>query len=64
MKCPKCGEKMMAWEYGYPSQEQYDGISEYKCNCGCRIGRWSGLELKENEIERRYGGQPVKIVQL
>lgn len=39
-------------EYGYPSKEQYDGISEYRClNCGYRQGRWSGQKLKDGYIE-------------
>lgn len=56
---------MMMIEYynvGLPKGVGYDGISEYNCQeCGLRIGRWSGLELKDNEMERRFGGKPVKF---
>ena len=63
-KCPKCKSKnITAIEYGYPSPERYDGISEYNCqDCGYRQGRWSELELKEGYIESKFNerGQ-VKI---
>lgn len=61
-KCPKCqGENIIMMEYGWPSKEMYDGISEYDCqDCGYRQGRWSGKELKKGYIEKRYGGKPVK----
>ncbi len=37
------------------TKEDYDGISEIKCDdCGVRIGRWSGKELKDGEIEKRF----------
>lgn len=40
-------------EYDIMSPEHYDGISEIQCNnCGIRIGRWSGNELKNGELER------------
>lgn len=64
MKCAKCGAKVVMVEYFYSSPEHYDGISEYQCSkqCGWRIGRWSGIELKENEIEGRYGkNSPILI---
>lgn len=51
-------------EYGWPCppEASYDGISEYRCqDCGYRVGRWSGKELKEGELERRYGGEPVRF---
>jgi len=56
-KCRNCGSKnIIMIEYGYPSPEQYDGISEYMCkDCGARFGRWTGKELKEGEIEPRFG---------
>lgn len=56
-KCLKCGStNIMGVEYGYPSKEAYDGISEWQClDCKVRIGRWSGKELKDNEEEKRYG---------
>ncbi len=65
-KCKKCGSKnILMVEYygvGFPSEVNYDGISEIRCEgCKARFGRWSGLELKDNEMERRYGGEPVKV---
>lgn len=56
-KCTKCGSKdIIAIEYGYSEPEHYDGISEYRClDCFYREGRWTKTELKENEIESRYG---------
>jgi hypothetical protein len=55
--CPTCGENnWMGVEYGYPSPEEYDGVSEWEClEFGTRIGRWTGKVLKEGEIEKRYG---------
>ena len=45
-----------------PSEVIYDGISEIQCqDCGTRSGRWSLRELKDGELERRYGGKPVKL---
>ena len=36
--------------------EDYDGVSEWCCDtCGKRYGRWTGKELKDGELERRYG---------
>jgi len=57
-KCKKCGsENIVMVEYDYNSPERYDGISEIDCkDCGARFGRWSGKELKEGEIEKRWGG--------
>jgi len=62
-KCKKCGSKnIIGVEYFdieeklIPFKDQYDGISEYRCqDCGFRIGRWSGRELKGDDYERRYG---------
>ena len=65
MKCKKCGQDMLMVEYynvGLPEGVGYDGVSEYSCqDCKLRIGRWSGLDLKDNEMERRFGGEPVKV---
>lgn len=62
-QCKKCGsENIVMVEYSWDSLEHYDGISEIRCNnCGARTGRWSGKILKDNEMERRYGGEPVRI---
>lgn len=58
-KCKKCGStNIVGVEYAYPCPERFDGVSEWKClDCGFRIGRWSGKELKDGEIEKRYGGE-------
>lgn len=55
--CKKCESKNIVMvEYTPDSPEYYDGISEIVCSdCGIRIGRWSGKELREGEIEKRYG---------
>lgn len=40
------------------TDQDYDGVSEIKCQlCGRRWGRWSGKVLKENELEKRFGGE-------
>lgn len=54
--CP-CGGEYIGVEYrGTP--EDYDGISEWRCEqCGKRVGRWTGKELKEDELEPRFGIQ-------
>ena len=56
--CKKCGrENILMVEYEPGSPEFYDGISEIQCrDCGARFGRWSGKELAEGEIEKRWGG--------
>ena len=65
-KCKACGSKnTLMIEYfnvGAPDEATYDGISEIRCNdCNARYGRWSLKKLDDNELERRYGGTPVKI---
>lgn len=59
-QCPKCGGKIIGIEYRL-TPEDYDGISEWRCDCGYRVGRWSGLELQEGFIEKRWGGEPVDV---
>lgn len=59
-RCPKCDadwekEPPTGCEYAYGSPERYDGVSEWWCKCGARIGRWTGKVLDEGEIEPRYG---------
>lgn len=56
-QCKKCGSKNIGLiEYIHEDPDHYDGISEIKClDCGVRIGRWSGRELKEGESEPRFG---------
>jgi len=51
-KCEKCqSTNMIGIEYDYLSPEHYDGISEWRCqDCGYRINRFTGQELKEGEI--------------
>jgi len=55
-KCKKCESKnIILVEYPWDSPDHYDGVSEIKCNdCGARFGRWSGKELSEGEIEKRF----------
>ncbi len=55
--CKKCGSKNIVMvEYEPGSPEHYDGVSEIQCqDCGVRFGRWSGKELAEGEIEKRWG---------
>ena len=57
MQCPLCsGEDITLVEYGYPSPNAYDGISEVRCNdCNKRFGKWSGKELTGDEEETRFG---------
>ncbi|OGY91508.1 MAG: hypothetical protein A3H70_05260 [Candidatus Komeilibacteria bacterium RIFCSPLOWO2_02_FULL_48_11] len=56
-KCKKCGsENIIMVEYSHDSPEYYDGVSEIQCkDCGARFGRWSERELKEGEVEKRFG---------
>lgn len=56
-KCPKCSNPYTYLvEYGYPSVEQYDGVSEFVCTpCNIRVGRWSKKILEEGEVEPRLG---------
>ena len=59
MACPKCGShNVIGLEYSYDMKEHYDGISEWTCgDCKYREGRWTGKELKDNEVEKRFGGK-------
>lgn len=50
--------ELIGIEYAYPSPERYDGISEYDCpTCKKRWGRWTLKELKDGEIEKRFGDE-------
>jgi len=50
-----CGKPMIGIEYRY-TEHDYDGISEKRCSvCGKRFGRWTGKELKGDELEPVYG---------
>ena len=62
--CLKCNStNTVAVQYGrvqgdFPGAHpcHYDGVSEYSCkDCGYRIGRWSGKELRNEEHEPPYG---------
>jgi ribosomal protein L40E len=55
--CRKCGSKNIVMaEYAPGHPERYDGVSEIACmDCKARFGRWSGKELAEGEIEKRFG---------
>lgn len=49
-KCPRCKGEVWMVQYDYDNPQHYDGISEFACKdekCGWRVGRWSGIELKE-----------------
>ncbi len=56
-KCKKCGShNIIMVECAPGSPEHYDGVSEIDCkDCGVRIGRWTGDELKDGELEPRNG---------
>lgn len=63
-RCPQHGDTLHGLQYCLTPQD-YDGISEWFCpqdGCRYRIGRWSGAVLQTGEIERRYGGAPVRWV--
>jgi transposase-like protein len=53
-KCEKCqSTNIIGIEYDYLSPYHYDGISEWRCeDCGYRINRFTGQELKEGEIAK------------
>jgi len=60
--CPKCNsENIVGVEYFEPTgdkipfEHQYDGISEYRCECGYREGRWSKRPLEGDDYERKWG---------
>lgn len=42
-----------------PRWAWFDGVSEYRCDCGARYGRWTNRRLAEEEYEPRYGGGRV-----
>ncbi len=54
--CQSCKSKNLVHvEYWGTHPKAYDGISEVECkDCGYRIGRWCGQELKKGESENRY----------
>lgn len=54
-KCQSCGSTNIAlFKYDARNPEHYDGWSEIYClDCGKRFGRWSGKELKEDELEKK-----------
>lgn len=55
--CAACGSRdVMGVQYDHNEPECYDGISEWRCKCGARTGRWSNKILKPGEVEKRYGG--------
>lgn len=50
-----CDGALAGVEYS-GTAEDWDGVSEWRCPaCGRRYGRWSGRELRDGEIEPRYG---------
>lgn len=47
---------MIGIEYAYGSEYRYDGVSEWYCDkCKYREGRWTGKELKGDDLEPPYG---------
>jgi hypothetical protein len=55
---------IMGVEYGYPSAERYDGISEYRClGCNTRWGRWTGEIIPDGFCESRFGKRGVVKVE-
>ena len=55
-KCPKCKNKNIVGVEYCLTAEDYDGVSEWRCECGYRQGRWSGKPLKDGELEKRPKG--------
>ncbi len=55
--CAACGntQDLMGVEYDYTSPHRYDGVSEWRCQCGARTGRWSGKVLEDGVAEPRWG---------
>jgi DNA-directed RNA polymerase subunit RPC12/RpoP len=56
-QCKKCGSKnIIMVEYDGMHPDHFDGVSEIDCSdCGVRIGRWTGNELKDGETEPKNG---------
>ena len=59
IECPACDNadrtQIIAVEYPYGHPYRYDGISEYRCPCGCRWGRWTERILEDGEWEKPFG---------
>ena len=58
MECPRCGKELWGVEYALGHPEHWDGVSEWACQdkeCGYRVGRFTGKELKAGEWEPRNG---------
>lgn len=54
-----CGHKAKYAVQYRGTDQDYDGVSEWVCKqCDKRFGRWTGRELKEGELEQRYGITP------
>jgi len=53
-KCEKCqSTNIVGIEYSYLDPHHYDGVSEWLCrDCGYRINRFTGQELKEGEVAK------------
>jgi hypothetical protein len=51
-----CRRYMIGVQYVWNHPEHYDGVSEWRCDvCGTRFGRWTRRELKDGEVEKKYG---------
>lgn len=57
--CAACGstEDLLLVQYVWDHPDHYDGVSEIRCPCGARTGRWSGRVLEDGASEPRYGGK-------
>lgn len=54
-KCDCSREELIGRVY-MGTSEDYDGVSEWYCmKCKKRFGRWTGNELKDGELEPRFG---------
>lgn len=55
--CAACGgtSDLMGCEYDYSHPDHYDGVSEWRCPCGTRTGRWTGRVLEGSDTEKVFG---------
>lgn len=55
--CGSCGntKDLMGCQYDYGHPNHYDGVSELRCPCGARTGRWTGEVFSKGESERPFG---------
>ena len=58
MNCPVCkvewdATNVMGLQYPLDHPHHYDGVSEWHCECGARINRWTGEPLVLGEVAKR-----------